>query len=345
MKTPDSDSFLDLLSLLSGHQNILYNHEEISVEFESLKQLLIKKGRLNQELLCELENNNVYQWLYKQDSTLEMSRDGTVHGFVNASKEAIGTPSLNRWSEEWADKMSRWILEYAIGSVDKYNHETNPEALRQECFDGLVVKIAFQEIDPWLTHFLWSFLPLLFPHKSIQELISVDKIKDERHEKTLNSIDTVLANLGDDEYTVKMLNSKGNQEITTDCIKNLLLMKESILIKQALNHSVSPKYYGKANSSAEVRLFLSKIWNWLNDAGLGSKPKVLNNLLAMPIIQSENKLISSRAVETLIRKLKAGASERDRGVPVRRNWADGPFGFAVDSEFQLRMMDTSLYRS
>lgn len=353
MRTPSTKDFEILSDLLSSNRLTLNYDWATPVDYMQLKRLLIKKGELNRALLKEVEANSTYQWLLGQNSTYVTDRNCTVpYGYKNAALEAIGLPNNNRWGVDWAEEMSRWVLDVAIGPIEKYSNQENPREVRENYFHELTIRVMYQDMDCWLTHFIYSIRDFLFPYKNIQEKKLDKNIKEKQYVKTIKLIENLLEDLdsNDEEYWGRMLNATGNEMIAVDCKNDLLVLRESIFIKLGfLDMDSFRQGYGreKASNTAQIRRFLRSIWLWLNDAGLGSKPKVLNNLLAMPIIESdsESSLISSRAVEALIQKLKAEVNESVKGVPIYRAWGTGPFGFATDSEFQLRMMDTSLYRS
>jgi len=310
---------------------------------KQLRNLLILKGKNYHSDLKKIKNEYAYQWLLFQDSHTHVNNKLIKSGYKSAQIKAFGTPNENRWGEEWATKMSHWVINEALGPIEKYNHKKEPETIRLHAFHSLVYKIQDQPVDPWLRHVAFSLQYYLYPDKAIKDIKEERSKNLKKYNKTLGIIDSLLNELDDEEYINQLLKHQkkeglfyvGDYKTTIINIANAIQFKSTIIQRDNTQ-------YAKADDDIDMRIFIRSIWHWLNYSGLGSKPSVIFSLLAMPELSPY--ALSTRSVESLIQKLKQETHQGN--LPgVSGSAMEGPFGFSTDGQFQLRMMDTSLYRS
>lgn len=318
------------------------NKADLDYEFspckKQLKHFFILKGRNNRLDLKEIESGYVYQWLISQDSSNHISNKLVKGGYKDAQVKAFGKPNKNRWGEEWATRMSQWVIDEALGPIEKYHHRREPIRVRTRTFHSLLRSIKTQEVDPWSSFLAFQIMDYLYPRRPVKEMKDEATKRLKKYDKTLGMIDRLLDELSDDEYTPCL--QKPGIFFPGDFRGSLINVANRINLKGALIKRESSQYT-KANDDIYMRVFIRQVWHWLNSIGLGSKPSVIFSLLSMPELSPYAP--STRSIESLIQKFK---EETYLGNPpgIHGYDAEGPFGFSSNGQFQLRMMDTTLYR-
>lgn len=338
MRHPTKEELERLIDLLDPLQSLNMQHC-FPPDFDQLKHFFLIKAQNFKERMKKVGDEYAYHWLINQESEEHRARDGKKLGYINATTIAFGTPNPERWGEDWAISMSQWVLINALGSVKKYEHLEDPSKCRDDIFHELTLRIAIQPLDCWLNFFLEEVLRYLYPHESIKASKGKTKEEIKEFDATIKLIKELRMRINNDTHLPHLfactgLYDFGNIDLSLSQLEGALSFTNSLI-------EIDASQYGKADETAHERHLIRSVWHWLIQAGLGSQPSVIMNLLSMPSISPHAP--SLRSVESLISKLKTEASLRF--IPGITTSIDcEPFGSCLDSEFQLRMLDTSKYR-